>query len=243
MLKIITILTFSMFLSSCIGVLSGLSAVHTTANTQNDRRTIGTIIDDKTLYLKILSVTQNDEKLEDAHLNFLIYNAKVLITGEVANQETKDYIEQNLIQKIPKISNIFNEVKIAPVSSLLLRAKDTAINLQIKGSFYMQEVFHPVHIKSTTEAQVVYLMGEVVKREADKAAQIAAQSSGVRKVVKLFTYLKSRPPAEIERDRLREESATKKAELAKQQAEIESERARLLKQIRALENNETGTTF
>lgn len=243
MLKIIASLTLSIFLSSCIGILAGASVVGTTTKTQNDRRSLGTIVDDSTLYLQVSNSVQQDQKLNDAHLNFLTYNAKVLITGEVANQEVKAYVESSLMKKIPKITGIFNEIKIAPVSSFLSRAKDAAINLKISVSFYTQEVFHPAHIKFTVEAQTAYLMGEVTKREADKATQIVAQSTGVRKVVRLFTYLKSRPTVEIERDRLAEENAIKKIELEKKQAEIEAKRAELLEQIRALENNKTGTTF
>lgn len=244
MLKIITIIIFSTLLSSCVGLLPSVaSVVHTTSNTQNDRRTIGEIVDDNSLYWQLFTTTEQDEKLSDTHLNFLTYNNKVLITGEVPNQEIKTYIEKSLKQKIPKISSIFNEIKIAPTSSLFARVKDKAINLRIGILFYSQEVFHPVHIKSIVEAQTAYLMGEVTKREADKAAIITSQTPGVVKVVKLFTYLKSRPKAEIERDRLREENAIKKAELEKKQAEIEIKKAKLLKEIRGLENNKTGTSF
>jgi osmotically-inducible protein OsmY len=39
-----------------------------------------------------------------------------------------------------------------------------------------------------TENNVVYLLGIVTKSEADAAAEIASNTSGVRKVVKLFEY-------------------------------------------------------
>lgn len=239
MLKIVTALIFVMSLSSCIGVLTGVSAV----NVANDRRSLGTIVDDNTLHLKILNVIEHDDRFQDAHLNFSIYKTTVLITGEASNQAIKTDIENTLIKKIPTIARIFNEIQIAPVSSLLSRAQDTLTNLKLQTAFYGQEVFHPTHIKTITEAGTVYLMGEVTQREANKATTITAASSGVKKVVKLFTYLQSRPAAEIERDRLREKAVIKQQQLKKQQAEIEAKRAVLLKQIRSLENNETGTTF
>jgi hypothetical protein len=94
-----------------------------------------------------------------------------------------------------------------------------------------------------TEDQVVYLMGAVTKREADMAAKTAAKAQGVYKVVKLFDYLKTRPKAEIERDRLRALEDKRRAELEKQQAELEAKKADLQRQIRALGNNTTGTNF
>jgi osmotically-inducible protein OsmY len=44
-------------------------------------------------------------------------------------------------------------------------------------------------VKVVTERQVVYLMGLVRHAEADAAAQIAATTSGVVRVVKLFEYI------------------------------------------------------
>jgi osmotically-inducible protein OsmY len=40
-----------------------------------------------------------------------------------------------------------------------------------------------------TERQVVYLMGLVRREEGDAAAQIAATTSGVVRVVKLYEYI------------------------------------------------------
>ena len=46
-----------------------------------------------------------------------------------------------------------------------------------------------VHVKVVTEANVVYLMGLVKRKEADDAAQIARTTGGVQKVVRLFDYV------------------------------------------------------
>ena len=65
----------------------------------------------------------------------------------------------------------------------------------------------------------------------------------MRKIVKLFDYLKTRPTAEIERDRQRELNNQKVAELKKQQAELDAKKAELKKQLRALGGNTEGTPF
>ena len=63
------------------------------------------------------------------------------------------------------------------------------------------------------------------------------------KAVKLFDYLKTRPTAEIERDRQRELNDQKVSELKKQQAELDAKKAELKKQLRALGGNTEGTPF
>lgn len=93
-----------------------------------------------------------------------------------------------------------------------------------------------------TENQVIYLMGAVTKREADKAAKMAVKAKGARKVVKLFDYLKTRPAAEIERDRQREIAKQQEIERKKQQAEIDVKKSELKRQIRELDGT-TGTSF
>jgi len=40
-----------------------------------------------------------------------------------------------------------------------------------------------------TEADVVYLLGLVKRKEADDAVEIARTTSGVKRVVKLFEYI------------------------------------------------------
>jgi len=86
-------------------------------------------------------------------------------------------------------------------------------------------------------------MGKVTQREADKATKIAAKAKGVKKVVKLFDYLKTRPAAEIERDRQRELKAQQDAERKKKQAEIDAKKAELKKRLRELGNYSEGTPF
>ncbi|SFV78991.1 21 kDa hemolysin precursor [hydrothermal vent metagenome] len=65
----------------------------------------------------------------------------------------------------------------------------------------------------------------------------------MRRIVKLFDYLKTRPTAEIESDRKRELKDQKAAEFKKQQAELDAKKAELKKQLRALGGNTEGTSF
>ncbi len=68
------------------------------------------------------------------------------------------------------------------------RTNDTYITSKVKARFVEANKFSANHVKVVTERGVVYLMGIVSRQEGDAAAQIAATTSGVVRVVKLFEY-------------------------------------------------------
>jgi len=235
----------SFLLTSCLPAIQGASTISTIITTTNDRRSAGEVLDDRTIMLRMLAWPAQDIMLEDAHLNFMVYNKSLLITGEVPNNATlKHTIQQAKIQD-PKIKQVFNEITVGPNSGLLSRSKDAVITAQIETLFHDQEVFHPTLVRVMTENQTVYLMGAVTQREAQKAVKVASKAKWVKKIVKRFDYLKTRPAAEIERDRQRELEAQKKAELLKKQAELDAKKAALKRQIQELNGGTTmeGTPF
>ena len=234
---LIALLISSVILSSCAPIVQGAAAVTTVATMANDRRSIGEILDDKTLYINLGNIVNKDPLLNDAHINFNVYNKSVLITGEVPNDDLKDYLEELVQTKTPKTNQLINEVAVMPNSSYLTRAKDGVISLQIEALFLDQEVFHPAHISILTERGAVYLMGSVTKREAEHATNIASKAKNVKKVIKLFNYLMVRPAEEIERDNKKREEAEKKATLEAKKAELEAAQNELQQQINKLNSN------
>ncbi|RUM84505.1 MAG: BON domain-containing protein [Candidatus Thioglobus sp.] len=235
-----TLILSSIFLSGCI--VSTASTVSTIVSVTNERRTTGEMIDDKTIGLRLLAWSTEGRKLGDAHVNFMSFDRVVLATGEAPNNDLRSYIVKQVQVIDPKVKSVINEIIVGPNSGYLSRIKDAAITTQVEVLFQNQEVFHPTHVKVMTENQTVYLMGKVTKREADKAATTSAKAKGVRKVVKLFDYLKTRPAAEIERDNQRRIAEEKQAELDKKRAELEAEKAKIQQQINILTGT-NGTVF
>ena len=226
-----TIMITSSILSSCAPIVQGAAAVTTVATMSNDRRTMGEILDDKTLYIDLGNLVAKDPMLEDAHINFNVFNQAVLMTGEAPDNNAKDYLESIVKSKSAKISQLMNEVEVMPKSSYIDRAKDGVITVQIETLFLNQEVFHPSHVSLRTERKVVYLMGSVTKREAEHATNIASKAKNVKKVVKLFNYLLVRPAKEVEKDNKKKEVAMKRAELEDKLAEQELIQNELTQQL------------
>ena len=231
------LLASSFILSSCSPIVQGAAAVTTVATMSNDRRSAGEILDDKNLDFKLSSIVKKDEILEDMHINFMVYNKAVLMTGESPSTEAKDYLEKQIKIHAPKMKQLINEVAVIPNSGYLSRAKDGIITVQIETLFLDQEVFHPTHIRVMTERRIVYLMGSVTKREAEHATNLATRAKNVDKVVKLFNYLLVRPAKEIERDNKRKAEAERKTELESKRAELEAQQTALQQQIDELNAN------
>jgi osmotically-inducible protein OsmY len=228
------LLISSTILSSCIPIVQGAAAVTTVVTMSNDRRTMGEILDDKTLYMNLVNIVSKDSTLDDTHINFNVYNKSVLMAGEVPTDDLKNYLEETVKKKASKMNQLINEVAVMPNSSYLKRARDGVISVQIEALFLDQEVFHPAHVSVLTERATVYLMGSVTKREAEHATNVASKAKNVKQVVKLFNYLMARPAEEIEKDNKNREEEGKRASLEAKKAELEAAQNALQQQINEL---------
>ena len=149
-----------------------------------DRRTSGTQLEDQSIELK--AVKRAGELLGDrGHINVTSYGRLVLVTGEVPTEADKAAVEQ-AIARIENVRSVVNELVITLPSSIGNRSNDTLITSTVKASFVDAKDVQVNAYKVVTERSVVYLMGRVTEREANRAADISRGVSGVRKVVKVF---------------------------------------------------------
>ena len=175
----------SILLSGCVPlVIAGAAG---TALVVADRRSVGAQTDDEAIELKMANNIGAGYG-ELVHVNVTSYNGIVLLTGEVPTAELKRSIEE-IAKSTAKVRTLHDELSIAPVSSIGARTNDSYITSKVKARFVEANKFASNHVKVVTERQVVYLMGLVRHAEADAAAQIAATTSGVVRVVKLFEYI------------------------------------------------------
>ena len=176
----------STLLSGCVPLVVG-AAVAGTAVVATDRRSVGVQADDEAIELKIAS-SINTGYGDRVHVNATCYNGIVLLTGEAPTADVVAAIGETA-RTTAKVRVVHNEIVVAAVSPFGSRSNDSYITSKVKARFVEANKFAPNHVKVVTERQVVYLMGLVRHDEADTAAQIAATTSGVVRVVKLFEYI------------------------------------------------------
>lgn len=153
----------------------------------HDRRSFGTLTDDESTEWK--AAARVPEKYRDsAHLNFTSYNRKLLITGEVPNEQARQEIMASL-RPIEGIRQIHDESAVMPPSSLAARSRDSLTDAKVKARLIDDKQLSANHIKVVTERGTTYLLGLVSDREARIATEIARTTDGVRRVVSLFEIL------------------------------------------------------
>jgi osmotically-inducible protein OsmY len=173
-------------LSACAPLLVGGAAVGG-AMVASDRRTSGTQVDDQTIEMKAGGRVR-DAIGDRGHVNVTSYNRTVLLTGEVPTEADKAKVEA-AVRPIENVKNVMNELAVHPIVSLGEMSNDALITSKVKASFVdARDIFANAY-KVVTEHGVVYLMGRVTEREANRAVELARGVSGVRKVVKAFEII------------------------------------------------------
>jgi osmotically-inducible protein OsmY len=162
------------------GVTSGALAVF-------DRRSFGAQTEDEGIEWKILGNAMNKYG-DKVHLNQTSYNRKVLLTGEVPDEQTRAEIER-MASGMPNVTQVWNELQIGPTSSFQNRSNDAFITSKVKGRFVDGGKFRANLVKVVTEAGTVHLLGMVTRAEADAAIEIARTTAGVKKVVNVMEII------------------------------------------------------
>ena len=123
-----------------------------------------------------------------ARISTTSYNRMVLLTGEVPNEADKTAAEQ-AVARVPNVTSVVNELAIGPRNTFGERSKDTYVTTKVKASLVDAKDLFANSIKVTTHRGVVYLMGRVTEREANRASEVARGVGGVVKVVRVFEVI------------------------------------------------------
>jgi len=172
-------------LSACAPIIVGGAVAGTLA--ASDRRTLGAQTEDKSIVVKA-EVKMPNIAGNSAHVNVNSFNRRVLLTGEVPDDETKAKVERE-VRAIDGVLNVTNELEVGFSSSYTSRSNDALITSKVKLSLADAKDISANSFKVVTEKGAVFLMGRVTQREGAQAADIARGVAGVTKVVKVFEYI------------------------------------------------------
>jgi osmotically-inducible protein OsmY len=173
-------------LPACVPLLIGGAVVGGTL-VATDRRTSGAQLEDEGIELR--SANRIREALvERAHVNVASYNRQVLLTGEVPSEPDKALAEQ-AVSRVENVQKIVNELAVMGNSSLIQRSSDSLVTGRVKASLVDAKDLYANSFKIVTERGVTHMMGRVTQREADRATEIARQTTGVQKVVRIFEII------------------------------------------------------
>jgi len=172
-------------LSGCVPVVAG--GIGAGILMAEDRRTTGTYLIDEEIELKASSRVRESFG-DNTRVSVTSFNRRVLLTGAAPDADVRAKVEE-IVLAVPNVRAVQNELAIGKVSSFTTRTTDTYVTTKVKARFLDDTRFNAHQVKVVTESGTVYLMGMVKREEATAAAEVAARTSGVSKVVKVFEYM------------------------------------------------------
>ena len=151
-----------------------------------DPRSMGAQVDDETIEIKLQSnpIVMRD----DRHVNVTSYNGVVLLVGAGAQRGRPRSRSARSPRPSTRVRSVNNELAVGPNTQYSVRSNDSFITGKVKTRLFDEGKIAPNAVKVVTEDSVVYLMGMVSRAEGAKAGEIAATTSGVARVVKVFEY-------------------------------------------------------
>jgi osmotically-inducible protein OsmY len=155
--------------------------------TVEDRRTSGTATLDEVIELRA-ALRWHESPIEGVHARFSSFNRRLLITGEAPTEQVKARLTDTM-RGLTNVQSVANELVILPPTSQASRAQDDFVAARLKTRLLDDNDVNPHHIKIVVENGTAFLMGLVKRDEGQNVAEIAAQTRGVHRVVKLFEYL------------------------------------------------------
>ncbi|MBF0255450.1 MAG: BON domain-containing protein [Gammaproteobacteria bacterium] len=159
----------------------------------HDRRSTGTLINDKEISLKISNFIQRNKDIKGfSDVSSTSFNRRVLLTGAAADAQISQRIA-NYAKGLTEVREVINEIEIHPeyVADVKSTLHDSYITSQAKLRLFNVKLptFDPTRVEVTTYNGSVHLMGMVSQTEGSAAAEMVRYVKGVNRVVKHFEYI------------------------------------------------------
>lgn len=186
-LKISVVVASVLFLSGCISgpiLLAGAAGAGGTV--AGNSVPISQQWDDLSIKSEIDTIITNTPGAQGANVEVTVFNGIALLLGQVPTTAMKNHIATEA-SKIAGVVIVYNQITVGKNIAFGRFADDSWITSKIKANMLGQ--VNPLYFKVVTQEGVVYLLGQVTQVEGNQAADIAAQTSGVQKVVKIFNYI------------------------------------------------------
>ena len=189
-LFLLFLLLNSLLIVACSSVTTNPDNV-TEQTSKPDRRSHEVISTDKIIETEAAAELNSDDEItSQSHITINAYNGAILISGETANEALKNKIV-SIVQVIPNVTLIHDNLLIEPPSDANSRANDQLITDTIKTALSQIKSlpdFDPTMIKFVTENGTVFLRGIVRRDEGAIVIKITRLQPGVKQIITLFEY-------------------------------------------------------
>ena len=184
------LITVMLVLSACSSPAPSDAEIN--AVMAHDRRSRSALVDDYAISVKINEALSDEKKaLIHSHISSLVYNGRVLLAGEVADEPLHTRLIET-VRTLSKVKEVHDNLATAPALDSDLQSQDLATRERLETAL-MQirtlDAFDSTMIKVLVEGGAVYLMGLVHRNEGAVVVNVIRHQPGVQKIVTVFDYL------------------------------------------------------
>ncbi len=155
----------------------------------NDRRTVGTQIDDKTTQSRVRSAINDIPLIKDtAAVSVDVYNGQVLLTGQAPLQTMITDVESKA-NKTTNVLKVHNQVRLGQPIAATSTMNDVWLASKIKTIMLANEDIPLFKLELVVEDSEVFIMGLLTKKEASAAVEAARNVDGVTKVIRVMELI------------------------------------------------------
>ncbi|NDV90264.1 BON domain-containing protein [Alteromonas sp. 345S023] len=176
-----------MQLQGCVAAFGAAGAM--AAKVANDRRTVGTQLDDQNAGRAVAYQWAKSDALKaQTNLQADVYNRVLLLTGQAPSQALIDEAVERA-QSVSYIKKIHNQIRIAEPIGAGTQANDIWLASKVRAKIIADERVPALQIKVIVQDSEVFLMGQLTNLEATTAVDIARNITGVARVVRAFEII------------------------------------------------------
>jgi len=177
-----SLLALILTLQGCVVAVGAAGAM--AAKVANDRRTVGTQLDDQNADAAVsYQWSKSDALKEQANLQVDVYNGVALLTGQAPNQ---GLVAVRRAQEVSYIKKIHNQIRIGEAIGAGTQANDLWLASKVRTKIVADERVPALQVKVVVQDSEVFLMGRLTNLEATAAVDIARNITGVARVVRAF---------------------------------------------------------
>lgn len=185
-IKAIAVCLIASLLTGCVAAVVAGAA---TGLVVYDRRSVTMIERDARIFHVVHTAIVSDPRFHGSHIVVSSFNQVVLLSGETPIASLRG-VAQKIAQTTPNVRRVYNEVVVGQPSLLTERSKDVWITGEVRTRLLTKKGLESGSIRVITENEVVFLMGIATAEQANLAVDVAREVGGVRKVVKVFQYIR-----------------------------------------------------
>ncbi len=184
-LKSVTILLISALLTSCVAAVVAGAAV----GMVYDKRSVATMEADARIFHVVHTKIVSDPQFRSSRILVSSFNQVVLLVGQTPSASLR-VVAERVAQNTPGVRRVYDEISVDNPLPVAQRTKDSWITSQVRSNMLTKKGLESGSIRIVTENGVVYLMGIVYPEQGALAVDVARRINGVKKVVKIFQYMR-----------------------------------------------------